>query len=97
MNDEILNKIKLFNRDGANLNLISEDGTLWAFNVDEKHKYIFEYCRVGYKNDNTEIEFIDPSGGPMLSCGQTISKDYVIDSIINVDNQLMIHTQPITV
>ena len=92
MNDEILKKIKLFNRDGANLNLISEDGTLWAFNVDEKHKYIFEYCRVGYKNDNTEIEFIDPSGGPMLSCGRRLSKNYVIDSIIAVNGQLMIRT-----
>ena len=93
MNDEILNKIKLFNRDGANLNLISEDGTLWAFNVDEKHKYIFEYCRVGYNNDNTEIEFIDPSGGPMLSCGQRLSKNYVIDSIVEVNGQLMIRTK----
>lgn len=93
MNDEILNKIKLFNRDGANLNLISEDGILWTFNVDEKHKYILEYCRVGYKNDNTEIEFIDPSGGPMLSCGQRLSKNYVIDSIVEVNGQLMIRTK----
>ena len=93
MNDEILNKIKLFNRDGANLNLISEDGILWTFNVDEKHKYILEYCRVGYKNDNTEIEFIDPSGGPMLSCDQRLSKNYVIDSIVEVNGQLMIRTK----
>ena len=93
MNDKTLNKIKLFNRDGANLNLISEDGILWAFNVDEKHKYIFEYCRVGYKNDNTEIEFIDPSGGPMLSCGQRLSKNYVIDSIVEANGQLMIRNQ----
>ena len=97
MNDEILNKIKLFNRDGANLNLISEDGTLWTFNVDAKHKYILEYCRVGYKNDNKEIEFIDPSGGPMLSCGQILSKNYVIDSIVEVNGQLMIHTQELEV
>ena len=93
MNDKILNKIKLFNRDGANLNLISEDGIFWTFNVDEKHKYILEYCRVGYKKDNKEIEFIDPSGGPMLSCGQRLSKNYVIDSIVEVNGQLMIHTQ----
>lgn len=97
MNDEILNKIKLFNRDGANLNLISEDGTLWAFNVDEKHKYILEYCRVGYKNDNKEIEFIDPSGGPMLSCGQRLSKNYVIDSIVEINGQLMIRTKELEV
>ena len=93
MNDEILNKIKLCNRDGANLNLISEDGKLWTFNVDAKHKYILEYCRVGYKKDNTEIEFIDPSGGPMLSCGQRLSKNYVIDSIVEINGQLMIRTK----
>ena len=92
-----MKEIKLYNRDGANLKLVSEDGNLWKFQVDDKHKYILEYCRVGYQNEDKEIEFVDPSGGPMLSCGQTISKDYVIDSIIDVDNQLMIHTQPITV
>ena len=92
-----MKEIKLYNRDGADLKLVSEDGNLWKFQVDNKHKYILEYCRIGYQNEDKEIEFVDPSGGPMLSCDQTISKDYVIDSIINVDNQLMIHTQPITV
>lgn len=92
-----MKEIKLYNRDGANLKLVSEDGNLWKFQVDDKHKYILEYCRVGYQNEDKEIEFVDPSGGPMLSCGQTIGKDYVIDSIIDVDNQLMIHTKPITV
>ena len=87
-----MKEIKLFNRDGANLKLISEDGRLWKFNVDEKHKYILEYCRLGYKDDK-EIDFIDPSGGPMLSCGQRLSKNYVIYFIIEVDDQLMIHTQ----
>lgn len=92
-----MKEIKLYNRDGADLKLVSEDGNLWKFQVDDKHKYILEYCRVGYQNGDKEIEFVDPSGGPMLSCGQSISKDYVIDSIIDVDNQLMIYTQPITV
>ena len=92
-----MKEIKLYNRDGADLKLVSEDGNLWKFQVDDKHKYVLEYCRVGYQNEDKEIDFVDPSGGPMLSCGQSISKDYVIDSIIDVDNQLMIHTQPITV
>ena len=92
-----MKEIKLYNHDGADLKLVSEDGNLWKFQVDDKHKYILEYCRVGYQNEDKEINFVDPSGGPMLSCGQTISKDYVIDSIIDVDNQLMIYTQPITV
>lgn len=88
-----MKEIKLFNRDGADLKLISEDGKLWKFQVDDDHKYILEYCRVGYKNRDKEIDFVDPSGGPMLSCGQTISKDYVIDFIIDMDDQLMIHTR----
>ena len=92
-----MKEIKLYNRDGADLKLVSEDGNLWKFQVDDKHKYVLEYCRVGYQNEDKEIDFVDPSGGPMLSCGQSISKDYVIDSIIDVDNQLMIYTQPITV
>ena len=92
-----MKEIKLYNRDGADLKLVSEDGKLWKFQVDDKHKYILEYCRVGYQKGDKEIDFVDPSGGPMLSCGQRISEDYVIDFIIDVDNQLMIHTQPITV
>ena len=92
-----MKEIKLYNRDGADLKLVSEDGKLWKFQVDDKHKYILEYCRVGYQKGDKEIDFVDPSGGPMLSCGQRISEDYVIDFIIDVDDQLMIHTQPITV
>ena len=42
-----------------------------------------------------EIDFVDPSGGPMLSCGQIINKDYVIDFIMNIDGKLTIHTQPL--
>ena len=30
-------KIHLYNRDGANLKLVSEDGELWTFDVDERH------------------------------------------------------------
>ena len=92
-----MKEIKLYNRDGADLKLVSEDGKLWKFKVDDNHKYILEYCRVGYQKGDKEIDFVDPSGGPMLSCGQIISKYYLIDFIINVDDQLMIHTQPIIV
>ena len=88
-----MKKIKLYNRDGADQKLVSEDGNLWKFQVDDKHKYILEYCRVGYQNGDKEIEFVDPSGGPMLSCGQRLSKNYVIDSIVEVNGQLMIRTK----
>ena len=90
-----MKEIKLYNRDGADLKLVSEDDKLWKFQVDDKHKYILEYCRVGYQKGDKEIDFVDPSGGPMLSCGQRISEDYVIDFIIDADEQLMIHTQKI--
>lgn len=90
-----MKEIKLYNRDGADLKLVSEDDKLWKFQVDDKHKYILEYCRVGYQKGDKEIDFVDPSGGPMLSCGQRISEDYVIDFIIDADDQLMIHTQKI--
>lgn len=92
-----MKEIKLYNRDGADLKLVSEDGKLWKFQVDDNHKYILEYCRVGYQKGDKEIDFVDPSGGPMLSCGQRINKEYIIDFIIDIDDQLMIHTQPIIV
>lgn len=88
-------EIKLINRDGADLRLVSEDEKLWKFQVDEKHNYVLEYIRVGYEKDNKTIYMIDPSGGPYLAIGSRIGKDYVIDAIIDVDNQLMIHTNRI--
>ena len=50
-----MKEIKLYNRDGANLKLVSEDGNLWKFQVDDKHKYILEYCRIGYQNEDKTI------------------------------------------
>jgi len=87
-----MKKIKLFNRDGADLSLVSENGRRWEFEVDDKHKYILEYCRVGYMKGDKEIDFIDPSGGPMLSCKQVISKDYAIDFIIEENGKFSIYT-----
>lgn len=67
-------KIKLYNRDGADLWLentgeqVAENITIWKLNVDNKHKYVLEFCR--YIGDNfSEPEAIDPSGGPMISLG----------------------------
>lgn len=46
------------------------------------------YMRVGYngKIDNSEIEFIDPSGGPMLQVGDSVG-DKKIEKIeiVNTD------------
>lgn len=88
-----MKKIKLFNRDGANLRLVSEDGILWKFDVDKDHKYVLEYIRYGFENDNKTIIMMDPSGGPYLSKGQRLSKDYIIDAFVEIDGEYMIRTQ----
>jgi hypothetical protein len=69
-----MKKIKLYNRDGADLWLkkcnkqIEPNVWMWYLDVDKKHEYILKYCR--YIGDNLlEPEAIDPSGGPMLSVG----------------------------
>lgn len=89
----MMKEIKLFNRDGANLRLVSEDGILWKFNVDKEHEYVLEYMRCGFENDNKTIIMIDPSGGPYLSKGQRLSKDYIIDAFVEIDGKYMIRTQ----
>ena len=87
-----MSEIKLFNRDGANLKLVSEDEKLWKFEVDPEHKYILEYMRYGLENDNKTICMVDPSGGPYMTIGTRIGKDFVIDAFIELDGELLIHT-----
>ena len=91
-----MKEIKLYNRDGANLKLVSEDGKAWKFDVDEKHQYVLEYCRMGMfdENDKEHIgyEMVDPSGGPYLSVGQRLDKMHVIESIISTKNGIIINT-----
>ncbi len=88
-------EIKLFNRDGANLRLVSEDEKLWQFKVDKEHQYIFDYIRYGFMEDNKTIEMIDPSGGPYLTIGTKLNNDYIIDAFVEVDDILYIHTNKI--
>ena len=85
-------EIKLFNRDGADLRLVSEAENLWKFKVDKKHEYVLEYMRYGIEKDNKTISMIDPSGGPYLTIGSKIGNDYIIDAFVEVDNECMIHT-----
>ena len=87
--------IKLYNRDGADLRLISEDEKLWKFKVDKKHAYIFEYMRYGLEKDNKTINMMDPSGGPYLTIGSRIGKDFIIDAFLEVDGECLIHTNPL--
>ena len=86
-------KIHLYNRDGANLKLVSEDGELWTFDVDERHQYILDYCRVGFEqNDPNKYVMIDPSGVPYLEIGQRLDKTHVINEIVKLDKGFGIKT-----
>lgn len=85
-----MNEIKLFNRDGADLKLVQKhlkeiepNITEWELQVDEKHKYVLEFCR--YIGDNfLEPEAIDPSGGPMINLGDEFENKYKIVKINSV-------------
>jgi hypothetical protein len=87
-----MKEIKLFNRDGANLRLVQkylkeiEPGiTEWELQVDDKHKYVLEFCR--YIGDNfLEPEAIDPSGGPMINLGDEFENRYKIIKINSTNN-----------
>lgn len=82
-----MKKIKLFNRDGANLYIalgkkIAEYIYEGKLMVDKKHDYCLEYIRViGNYPDN--IEAVDPSGGPFISIGDEFEGNYKIIKIIN--------------
>ena len=90
-----MKEIKLFNRDGADLKLIQKrlkeiepHITEWKLQVDEKHRYVLEFCR--YIGDNfLEPEAIDPSGGPMINLGDEFEGKYKIVKI-NSTNSIWI-------
>lgn len=88
-------EIKLFNRDGADLKMVSKDRKLWELKVDDAHKYILEYMRCGLMDDGKTIDMIDPSGGPYLAIGNRLNDKYVIDAFIEMDSKLYIHTNKI--
>ena len=85
-----MNKIKLYNRDGADLSLVQKHLkeiephiTEWELQVDKKHRYVLEFCR--YIGDNfLELEAIDPSGGPMINLGDEFEGKYKIVKINSV-------------
>ena len=82
-------KIKLYNRDGADLWLentgeqVAENIAIWKLCVDDKHKYCLKYIRI---ISSFEIEAIDPSGGPMLSVGDVFENKYEIVKINSINN-----------
>lgn len=87
-----MKEIKLFNRDGADLKLVQKHLkeiephiTEWELQVDEKHKYVLEFCRyIG--NNFLEPEAIDPSGGPMINLGDEFEGKYKIVKINSINN-----------
>ena len=87
-----MKEIKLYNRDGADLKLVQKHLkeiephiTEWELQVDEKHKYVLEFCR--YIGDNfLEPEAIDPSGGPMINLGDEFENRYKIIKINSTNN-----------
>ena len=80
-------KIKLFNRDGADLWLekikkVEQNIYEWKLYVDSKHLYCLNYMRcIGNYPNN--IEAVDPSGGPMIGLGDEFEGKYKIVNIIN--------------
>jgi hypothetical protein len=86
-----MKKIKLYNRDGANLFLentgeeVAENISKWKLCVDRKHEYCLHYMRI-IGNYPNEIEAIDPSGGPMLSVGNVFEDKYEIVKINSINN-----------
>lgn len=82
-----MKKIKLFNRDGADLYIVLskkvENNIYEAkLKVDKKHNYCLEYIRIiGDYPDN--IEAVDPSGGPFISIGDEFENNYKIVKIKN--------------
>ena len=81
-----MKRIKLFNRDGADLYLektskkINDNTFEWKLVVDDEHSYVLNYCRYIYKEGHFKsiIECIDPSGGPFLSVGDTYSGHKIV-------------------
>ena len=87
-----MERIRLFNRDGADLFLVNnDDERYWHFEVDDNHKYVIEFMRVGYLEDYKTIDFVDPSGGPMIYVGSRFD-NYVIDRIIECNKLVLRHT-----
>ena len=80
-----MNKIKLYNRDGADLWLekikdVSDNISEWQLKVDKEHEYCLQYIRV-IGNYPKEIDAVDPSGGPFISILDEFENKYKIVKI----------------
>lgn len=76
-----MKEIKLFNREEADMRLIKSNkwwSNKWKLEVDDRHEYCLQYCRLIYNEDSTTIQAIDPSGGPFISIGDIYEGKYKI-------------------
>lgn len=75
-----MKKIKLPNRDGADLWMestgeqVAENIGVWKLNVDSKHKYCLEYIRV-IGNLPDDIQAVDPAGGPFIPVDSVLKSE----------------------
>lgn len=90
-----MKEIKLPNRDGADLRLVETDEPfIWKLTVDSQHSYCLEHMRmigsytlVNNKPVWSEIEAVDPAGGPFLSVGDKFERGkYEIVQILGSTN-----------
>ena len=86
-----MKKIKLFNRDGADLYLQKTNNKnpgIWELKVDNEHEYVLKYMRIIGKeyapNMNVENwEAIDPAGGPFISISDEFEGKYKVVGFVN--------------
>lgn len=86
--DTLNDHYNLFNRDGAKLSLDRIKDNQYVLNVDDKHKYVLEYCRVSTK-DSINYSMYDPSGGPCMYPGYKVSDSVEISKIFRSDNTVI--------
>lgn len=85
--DTLNDHYNLFNRDGAKLSLDRIKDNQYILNVDDKHKYVLEYCHVN--RDSANYSMYDPSGGPCMYPGYKVSDSVEISKIFRSDNTVI--------
>jgi len=93
-------KMKLHNRDGANLELVKistrpDNSEVWKLKVDTDHDYVLQYIRIiGKEGASTmkspnDWEAIDPSGGPFISIGSIIDNQYKVVGFLDATTLIL--------
>lgn len=72
------NEIPLFNRYRSKVYLEHKEGNVYYLRGDEK---ALMAVGVTFNDNPNDITAVDPSGGPYISVGLEIIKDYIVESI----------------